>query len=351
MVMAERKGTSTPKQEQEPTTRMHIPRVVVVVLLVSLIAASMAVFFYAGYIDNRAVLWGIRAVGILTIIGALWRLIRIGYDYQWTGLGEAELPKQENVEYRPKKTLWDWLQLLIVPFALVVIGFLFTVQQDARQQKIEDQRAQAAQELEEQRAQDEALQAFLDQMGQLLLEKDLRTSEEGSEVRTLAKARTVTALQRLDANHNRIILRFLREAKLIRGGHSVVNLTNADLQGAELRGADLNSINLEGADLTGADLTGANLSYTYLHSTQLERANLQRADLTAAVLNDAKDTDDPPANLQGADLTSAVLKGAKVTDEQLAKCKTLAGATMPNGQKYEDWLKSRGEDGENSGTS
>jgi hypothetical protein len=30
---------------------------------------------------------------------------------------------------------------------------------------------------------------------------------------------------------------------------------------------------------------------------------------------------------------------------------TLAGATMPNGQKYEDWLKSRGEDGENSGLS
>jgi len=250
-------------------------------------------------------------------------------------------------------TVRDWLQLLIVPFALVVIGFLFTVQQDARQQKIEDQRAQAAQELEEQRAQDEALQAFLDQMGQLLLEKDLRTSEEGSEVRTLAKARTVTALQRLDANRNRIILRFLREAKLIRGGRSVVNLTNADLQGAELRGADLNSINLEGADLTGADLTGTNLSYTYLHSTQLERANLQRADLTTAVLNDAKDTDDPPANLQGADLTSAVLKGAKVTDEQLAKCKTLKGATMPNGQKYEDWINSKGlgKEGENGSPS
>jgi uncharacterized membrane protein len=77
----------------------------------------------------------------------------------------------------------DWLQLLIVPFALVVIGFLFTMQQDARQQKIEDRRAQQAQriknqraeaerELAEQRAQDEALQAYLDQMSSLLLEKD-----------------------------------------------------------------------------------------------------------------------------------------------------------------------------------
>ena len=264
--------------------------------------------------------------------------------------GEFLRPPIENKASRwglQGKTVWDWMQLLVVPLALVSIGLVFSMVQDARQQEIEDRRAKAEQEIEdrrakaeqalaEQRAQDEALQAFLDQMGQLLLEKDLRISKEGSEERTLAKARTVTALQRLDANHNRIILRFLREAMLIREGSSVVNLTNADLQGADLRGADLNSIDLEGADLTDADLSGANLSYTYLHSTHLERATLQRADLTGAELNDAKDTDDPPANLQGADLTSAVLNDAKVTDEQLAKCKTLAGATMPNGQKYED---------------
>jgi hypothetical protein len=37
----------------------------------------------------------------------------------------------------------------------------------------------------------------------------------------------------------------------------------------------------------------------------------------------------------------------------LAACKSLEGATMPNGQKYEDWLtsKGRGDDGENSDSS
>jgi hypothetical protein len=227
-------------------------------------------------------------------------------------------------------TVRDWLQLLIIPFALVVIGFLFTMQQDVRQQKIEDRRAEAERDLAEQRAQDEALQAYLDQMSSLLLEKDLRTSEEGSEVRTLAEARTLTALQRLDADHNRIILRFLREAKLIHGGRSVVRLTFADLKGADLRGADLNSIDLEGADLRGGDLRGANLSHTYLHQAHLEGANLQ-----------------------GADLRGAVLTDAKVIEEQLAEARSLEGVTMPNGQKYEDWLKSKGreEDGENSGPS
>ncbi len=40
---------------------------------------------------------------------------------------------------------------LIVPLALVVIGFVFTMQQDERQQKIEDQRAEADRELEKQK--------------------------------------------------------------------------------------------------------------------------------------------------------------------------------------------------------
>jgi uncharacterized protein HemX len=102
-------------------------------------------------------------------------------------------------------TVRDWLQLLVVPLALVVIGFLFTMQQDARQQQIENQRAQQAQKIENQRAQaerelaeqsaqDEALQAYLDHMSGLLLERDLRASEEDSEVRSLARARTLTVL-------------------------------------------------------------------------------------------------------------------------------------------------------------
>src|SRR5919112_4433077 len=53
------------------------------------------------------------------------------------------------------KTVWDLLQLLIVPLALAVIGFLFTMQQDQRQQQIEDQRAQQAQKIEDQRAEAE----------------------------------------------------------------------------------------------------------------------------------------------------------------------------------------------------
>jgi uncharacterized protein YjbI with pentapeptide repeats len=59
------------------------------------------------------------------------------------------------------------------------------------------------------------------------------------------------------------------------------------------------------------------------------------------------------AELSGADLSHAYLKDATVKEEQLEQAESLEGATMPNGQTYEEWLKGKGsrEDGENSGPS
>ena len=141
-------------------------------------------------------------------------------------------------------------------------------------------------------------------MGSLLLEKDLRNSEKDSEVRTLARARTVTVIQRLDSDRNRDVIRFLKEAHLLTSkGQSSFRL---------LAGADL-----EGAHLEGTDLSGANLTFA-----ELPRADLRRA------------------NLRGA---------TALTDEKIAAAESLEGATMPDGQKYEDWVKGRGE--EKSGSS
>jgi hypothetical protein len=57
------------------------------------------------------------------------------------------------------KTVWNWLELFIVPIVLFGIGLLFEMQQTDRQRATEQQQA-----LADQRAQDEALQAYLNQM-------------------------------------------------------------------------------------------------------------------------------------------------------------------------------------------
>jgi hypothetical protein len=109
------------------------------------------------------------------------------------------------------KTLWDVLQLLIVPFALAVIGILFTIQQNARQEQIENQRAKVDREIEDTRAEQALLQSYLDQMGALLLDRNLRAADEDSNVRNVARARTLTTLAALnDPRRKQKALRFFK---------------------------------------------------------------------------------------------------------------------------------------------
>ncbi len=64
---------------------------------------------------------------------------------------QGEETKQSRWGFRVM-TVRDWLDLLIVSLSLVVISFLFTAQQDQRQQQIENQRGEAERQLVEQRA-------------------------------------------------------------------------------------------------------------------------------------------------------------------------------------------------------
>jgi len=244
--------------------------------------------------------------------------------------------KQSRWGFRGK-TVWNWMELLMVPLALAVIGLAFSVQQDARQQRVENQRAEAERELAVQRAQDEALQTYLDQMSTLLLEKDLRDSEAGSEVRTLALARTHTVLERLDPSRKSELMQFLLEADLVEGlggRDPIIELGTADLKGANLTGAVMPFAYLSGANLRGADLGGIILSDANLSDADLRDINLTRPDQKAFLRR---------AHLLGADLSGANLRGAEgFTNEEIEQeASSLEGATMPNGQKYQDWLNDR----------
>jgi uncharacterized protein YjbI with pentapeptide repeats len=222
----------------------------------------------------------------------------------------------------------------------VGIGFLFEMQQADRQRATETQQ----QELAEQRAQDEALQAYPNQMSSLLLERDLRASGEDSEVRTLARARTLTVLGRLDPSGKTALMQFLVEADLVQRvdrRNSIIGLNGANLIDANLSDANLSGASLSDADLSDANVIDANVIDANLTSADLSGANLTRAFLYYA-------------NLIKADLSGANLFEARGwTEGQLSEARTLVGATMPNGQKYEDWLKSknREEGGKNDGSS
>jgi hypothetical protein len=241
------------------------------------------------------------------------------------------------------KPLWDWLQLLIVPAVIAAGVAWFSQQQREREQRTASERAQ-----------DEALQAYLNQMSQLLPDKErpLRAAGPYDDVAVVAWAQTQTVLPRLDVGRKVSVVRFLHEAKLLDAAGPAKILFGLDLSGINLSGrilrhislpaANLVAANLSGANLSKADLRGANLSKADLRDAKLRGANLSCANLSGADLRgaDLRDGDLSLTAMRKADLNGADGITNEVLDE---KAGVLDGATMPDGQKYEEWVKSRGE--------
>jgi uncharacterized protein YjbI with pentapeptide repeats len=239
----------------------------------------------------RVVIW------IFQLIRVIWQGIGLGKIWSWC-FGE--------------KKLWDFLQLLIVP-AVLAYGALY-LQEDHNHQ--------------------ESLNKYFDNMTNLLLESKLRTSKDESEVRTIARARTLTTLRGLDDNfltkvdgsRKGQLLRFLKEAKLVtkEEGGAIVSLSSADLSGADLEGADLHCV-----DLYGVDLSNANLRHAIL-GDNFRNAYLSARSLTGAKLSEA----DSFANLEGADLSNADLHGAFLNNVTLSFANLsnvdLSGANLGN---------------------
>ncbi len=330
-----------------------------------------------------------QLVIVVVVIGlaVVFALVVYIFGWDWTGFNvissrvwTAKTPSGASIfkieEQQLPKTLWDWMQLLIVPVSISFFGLWFTRKRQQHDQQLAEQRAQTEREIAEENLQEAALQAYLNRMSELLLEEKLLKSKPDFVVRRIAGARTLTTLRRLNSSRKGIVVEFLYESGLITNnkGESIIDLRNADLSqanlvgtdlsGASLRkvvlsgafflfgsnlskadlreallnkallaGADLSSALLTDAALSGADLHEANLheadlSRAWLNSADLRNANLSNANLSEAILWEANLSE---TELSGADLTSANLRDAIVTQEQLKQAKSLKGATMPDG--------------------
>jgi hypothetical protein len=264
-------------------------------------------------------------------------------------------------EYQPRKTVWDILQLLIIPITLALVGFWFTGQQNMISLQASASQHQSDHNLAVDQQRATILQTYIDNIQDLLLNHNLLKSSSFNpgnpyyDVALLAQARTLTAIQGLDSGRKGILLIFIYEARLIgfidiaapANGNipsdPTFNLFNADLRGVDLSGSILASIylnrtNLSGAnftdaDLTGASLGGANLSGATLRDTNLSgvdliNVNLNRANLSGAYLYKADLSD---ARLFGANLSGAILDSATITQQQLDQAASCKKAQLPQG--------------------
>jgi len=250
----------------------------------------------------------------------------------WTGFGEYIGPDVgSNRTFQRGKTLWDWLELLIIPIALAGGAIWFSSEERKSERKIALEQRQ-----------EDTLQAYFDRIENLMLRDNLCKSAQGDDVRNVARARTLTVLRNLDDFRRGVVLRFLYESGLIEGKDSILRLDGGDLSNVFLPHLNLNEINLEGtilmqafipwAKLNGARLRKAILIGARLRETELKNSDLCEADLWDGMLAGADLTG---ANLEGTNLQGANLYKAKVTKEQLSKARSLKGAVLPDGTKHQ----------------
>ncbi len=217
----------------------------------------------------------------------------------------------------PGRERRDWLSTFIIPtviaFATTAVTIYYTILQNG---------------LADQQHQGDIAETYLSDMRDLLLNQHLSTSKPDSEVRQAAIEQTVTTLQRLNAQHNVTVLRFLRDASLIGPPNEVIDLSNADLSNADLSNADLSNAVMFSANLNHAQLSGAAFTGTSLSDAILTDADLSNARLGGAILSTADLTN---ADLAGADLEGADLAGAKITQPQLNEVHSCTYAILPAG--------------------
>jgi hypothetical protein len=122
-------------------------------------------------------------------------LIYIGYGLEWTGFG----PTRTTEDVQPSKTLWEWLGLLVVPTILAAGGFLLNRLQKQHEDRLQQQQKEHEEQIERaqrereesaalQRAQDEALRAYLDQMSNLMVDREMRKKPDDPDLRRSAQA-------------------------------------------------------------------------------------------------------------------------------------------------------------------
>jgi uncharacterized protein YjbI with pentapeptide repeats len=245
--------------------------------------------------SQKHVVWGIRIVTPLAVVvGTLGLLVRHGFV------------TSENA------TLIGALIALTGVVTSQVVNTLIAQSYQAKQQELETRRAQSYR-----------FQAYLAQMQNLLIDHQLRKSNEATsedsdeahEARVVAQAETLAVLEgESDPTRKRILLLFLYDSALIDNRNPILTLARANLSSV-----DLTKVRLKDANLTEADLSRANLTAANLIAANLIAANLSAANVTGAYLREA--------SLRAVDLTDAKLSGADLLAADLTEAK-LSGACL-----------------------
>lgn len=262
------------------------------------------------------------AVAVLALTIFAW----FGYRrrWSWTGLPADLGDPATGRPSAPAKTLWDWLQLLIVPLVLAVAAFGLNAAQADRDRQSEQSRAERELQVARDEGRERSLHSYIARMSELILDRRLRVGGAVSpahrtNAQMLARTLTLVELHQMDGRRKAVILQFLWETALIRQKsrwvrragsrwweyagqltYPIVNLAGADLRGLRMEGMQLSPVNASqayaignrrgmhqtrvGVDLRGTELEGASFRGTNLANAAFNEANVRDVDFGGAYM-------------------------------------------------------------------
>lgn len=125
-------------------------------------------------------------------------------------MGAIETTKLDNTGFNTK-TLWDWMDLLLVPAALGVGIWWLNKSEKSSERSITTDRLRET-----------ALQSYFNTMTELLLEHDSSSpalednnNVKGKKIRSIARIRTLSILRGVGEQRKIQVLQFLYESDLI----------------------------------------------------------------------------------------------------------------------------------------
>ncbi len=216
----------------------------------------------------------IRGAILVLLALALGLLLWAGYGQKWTGF--------------QSRTLWNWLELVVVPVSLALAAFFLNRAASNRDRQLTSERE------------------FYALLGPLLPRETALSA---------LRVFILSTLHLLDSRGRGQMLRALYDAGLIKGETPAVDLQFANLRGADLRDMVFKDVNLSGADLSGADLSGTDFTDAILKNTNLKKAGARYG--KTPILS--------RANLEGTDLTKAKLRRAALDKASLPETWTRCG--------------------------
>lgn len=230
------------------------------------------------------------------------------YSPDWTGFRYYN-----NVNQLEVKKLWDWLDLLIVPVSLILLGWLYKTYEKTKEEIKEIENKQ-----------NEILDSYFRIISEFISNSNLLDTNKNKESRVIARTRTIVALENLEGERKGQVLQFLYESNLI--DNEKINILGANFKCLQVSGIVLRKLTIKGvyfcnsnfentfldkSRFISCDFTNTNFNKSSMEDTSFEYSNLSKCKLSNIDLT--------KVNFEGSNLNDADLSNSIINRSQLDK--------------------------------